>query len=89
MHLMVFVPSMLVFLYPCASLPSSVSNELIHSSFSEVLTSCLCSRYVPEVGLKTALAVSTLSDCCGTVVVFSVMCLSSWSCCYLFRVLAG
>ena len=86
---MLFVPLMLVFLHHCASLPSSVPNELVHASFSEGLTSYLHSRHVSEVGSKIALAVSTLSGCCGTFVVVSVMGLLSWSYCHLFRVLAG
>ena len=65
MNLMAFVPLMSVFFHHCASLYSSVPNELVHASFSEVLTSCLYSRCAPEVGSKTALAVSILSSFVG------------------------
>ena len=89
MNFVVLVSLMPVFLCPCTSLPSSVPNDFVHISMSEVLTSYLHSRHVREVGSNAALAVSNFSDCCGTSFAVSEMGSTRWSCCHLLRVLAG
>ena len=86
---MVLVPLMPVFLYPCANRPSSVPNELVHTSRSDVLTSCRHSRHVPEVGSKTAFADSDLGVLCSTFLLLSELGSVIWSWCHLCRVLAG